>query len=332
MDHTAAAKDFRQFIKELNDEGELVTITKEVDPDLELGAIVRRVYETGERAPLFVNPKGRNDDGLFRMLGAPFGTSKRPGLQLCRIAKALGLPSSATAKQIVERINEAKEKPPIPCNQLKTSPIKEHILRGDEIDLTQLPAPMLHEDDGGKYLDTLGMHVVQSPDGKWTNWSITRGMIIGKREMTGPVILRQDIGAIWSMWKEKGEDMPWALAFGVPPAAIMVSGMPLPKWTNESEYIGALTGAPVDVVKCESNNLWVPANAEIVFEGVVSISETSPEGPMVEYNGMIFPGEKHPWPVFKVNTITYRKDPILPVCVAGRAPDETHTIWNTMQA
>jgi 4-hydroxy-3-polyprenylbenzoate decarboxylase len=154
----------------------------------------------------------------------------------------------------------------------------------------------------------------------------------GKRELVGLVIPEQDIGTIWNLWKEKGEDMPWALCFGVPPAAIVVGGMPIPKWTNEPEFIGALTGAPVDIVKCETNDLCVPANAGIVLEGVVSISETAPEGPMVEYNFLVFPGRPTQCPIFKVNTITYRHDPILPICVAGRAPDENSTIWSTMQA
>ncbi|KAE8148243.1 3-octaprenyl-4-hydroxybenzoate carboxy-lyase-domain-containing protein [Aspergillus avenaceus] len=305
MDYTAAAKDFRRFVKELEDEGELVTVTKEVDPHLEVGAIVRKVYETEERAPLFTNVKGRKTDGLFRILGASVGCSKRPGMRYCRLAKSIGLPSSATGQDIVAKINEAKSKPPVPCRQVETGPIKDHILLGDEIDLTKLPVPLLHEHDGGKYLATMGMHVVQSPDGRWTNWAISRGMVLGKRELAGLVIPKQDIGTIWNLWKEKGEDMPWALCFGVPPAAIVVGGMPIPKWTNEPDFIGALTGAPVEVVKCETNDLLVPANAEIVLEGVVSVTETVPEGPMVEYNGMVYP---------------------------GRAADEGHTIWSTTQA
>lgn len=126
--------------------------------------------------------------------------------------------------------------------------------------------------------------------------------------------------------------MPFALCFGVPPAAIMVGGMPLPKGVNETGFIGALLGRPVEVTKCETNDIMVPANAEIVLEGVVSLSETAPEGPMAEYHGMLFPGESKPCPVFKINAITYRDDPILPICVAGRATEENHTVWGLMQA
>lgn len=330
--HHAAAADLRQYIKELQDENDLLTITEEVDPHLELAAIVRRAYESEEKAPLFENINGRKGNGLFRVLGAPVGLSPVPGQRLGRIAKSLGLPSAATGRDIIDRINAAKKSPPIPPKEVLSGPIKEHKLFGDEIDLTALPVPLLHEDDGGKYIETFGMHIVQTPDGRWTNWSITRAMVHDKRTLVGPIIPKQDIGVIWQMWKDRGEDMPWALCFGVPPAAIMVGGMPIPQWTDESAFIGSLTGSPVEVVKCETNELWVPANAEIVLEGVVSTSETAPEGPMSEYHGLVFPGQSRQCPLFKVNAITHRENPILPICVAGRATEENHTLWGVMVA
>lgn len=327
------ALDFRQFVHELQEENELLEINQGVDPDLELAAITRRVYELRERAPLFNNIQGRqNDAGLFRVLGAPVGLSSHPSRWLCRIAKSFGLPSSASGADIISKIKEAKTKQAIPSREVRTGPVKDHIILGDQIDLTALPVPLLHQDDGGKFIQTFGMHVVKTPDGRWVNWSITRGMVHDKHRLVGPVIPKQDIGTIWEMWKARGEDMPWALCFGVPPAAIMVSGMPIPKWTNETDFIGALCGSPVDVVKCETNDIRVPANCEIVFEGTVSISETAPEGPMAEYHGMIFPGTRKTWPVFNVNAITYRHNPILPICVAGRAAEENHTVWSLMQA
>lgn len=103
-------------------------------------------------------------------------------------------------------------------------------------------------------------------------------MVHGKRSLIGPVIPKQDIGVIHQRWKDEKQDMPWALCFGVLSAAIMVSGMPIPKWTNETDLIGALSGEPVKVVKCETNDIRVPGNAEIVLEGVVSNTETAPGG------------------------------------------------------
>lgn len=328
----APSESFRRFIQELQKENDLVLIEKEVDPDLEVAAIARRVCETEDKAPLFNNVKGMQPDGLFRILGAPVGASRLPGKRFIRIAKSLGLPSTATGHEIIQFLNVAKELPGVPPKEVPTGAVKEFKLIGDEIDLTKLPVPFLHQDDGGKFLQTFGMYVVQSPDGSWVNWSITRSMLHGPRSLVGPVMPRQDIGVIRQMWLDRGQDMPFALCFGVPPAAIMVSGMPIPKGANETDYIGALTGNPVEVTKCETSDIRVPADAEIVFEGVVSSTETASEGPMAEYHGMIFPGESKPCPIFKVNAITYRKNPILPMCVTGRAPEESETVWGLTQA
>ncbi|PYH78787.1 putative 3-octaprenyl-4-hydroxybenzoate carboxy-lyase [Aspergillus uvarum CBS 121591] len=328
----SACASFRRFIQDLQAENDLVAIDEEVDPDLELAAITRKVYETEDKAPLFNHLKGRHPSGLFRVLGAPVGASKQPGKRFIRIAKSLGLPSTASGQEIVHKFRAAKHLPQIPPTEVPTGPVKEFKLLGDEIDLTALPVPKLHADDGGKFLQTFGMYIVQSPDGSWVNWSITRSMLHGKRTLVGPMIPRQDIGVIRQMWADLGQDCPFALCFGVPPAAIMVSGMPLPKGVNESEYIGALIGRPVEVTKAETNDILVPANAEIVFEGSISRTETAPEGPMAEYPGLIFPGEQKECPLHKIDAITYRRDPILPICVTGRAPEESETVWGLTQA
>ncbi|ODM24028.1 hypothetical protein SI65_01618 [Aspergillus cristatus] len=113
--HKSAAESFRQYLQELQDENDVLTITKEVDPHLELGAITRKVYENDEKAPLFENFKGHDrakNNGLFRILGAPVGLSKVPGQKLGRIAKSLGLPSTASGQEIIQKINDAKKSPP----------------------------------------------------------------------------------------------------------------------------------------------------------------------------------------------------------------------------
>jgi 4-hydroxy-3-polyprenylbenzoate decarboxylase len=271
VEAVSAAEDLRQFVKELEDENDLITVTKEVDPHLELAAITRKVYETEDRAPIFENIKGRQENGLFRILGAPVGLSRNPGRRFGRIAKSLALPSTTAGEGIINRINECKARSPLPPIQVSPdqAPIKQYKIFGDDIDLKALPVPLLHDADGGKFLQTFGMYIVKTPDGRWVNWSITRGMIHDKRHIVGPIISKQDIGVIWQLWKDKGEEMPFALCFGVPPAAIMVSGMPIPKWTDESGFVGALSGKPVKVVKCETNDIYVPMNSEIVFEGTL---------------------------------------------------------------
>lgn len=119
------------------------------------------------------------------------------------------------------------------------------------------------------------------------------------------------------------------MALGAPPAALAAAGMPLPEGVSEAGYVGALVGEPVEVVRTQTNGLWVPANAEIVLEGEISLDETALEGPMGEYHGYSFPTGK-PQPLFHVHALSFRDQPILPICVAGTPPEENHTIWGTM--
>ena len=322
---------FRSFVEALKEDGDLIEINEEIDPHLEAGAIIRKVCETNDKAPLFNNMKGAKD-GLWRLLGAPASLRRNPEEKYGRIARHLALPPTASMKDILDKMLSAAHAEPIPPNVVEDGPVKENKLFGDDFDLDSLPAPWLHQADGGKYVQTYGMHIVQSPDKSWTNWSIARAMVHDKNHLTGLVIEPQHIWQIHQMWKKEGKDVPWALAFGVPPAAIMASSMPIPDGVTEAGYIGAMTGNALDVVKCETNDLYVPANAEIVFEGTLSITETGPEGPFGEMHGYVFPGDTHPWPKYKVNAITYRNGAIMPVSNCGRITDETHTLIGSLAA
>ncbi|KAH6638478.1 3-polyprenyl-4-hydroxybenzoate decarboxylase, partial [Boeremia exigua] len=322
---------FRCFVDALKHDNDLVEINDEKDPNLEVGAIIRKVCETNDKAPLFNNLKGAKN-GLWRILGAPASLRSNPEQVYGRVARHLGLPPTATMKEIQDLMVSPAKMEPIEPRVVESGPCKENILSDGEFDFTTLPSPMLHQSDGGRYIQTYGMHVVQSPDGKWTNWSIARAMVDDKNHLVGLVIEPQHIWQIHQMWKKIGKDVPWALCFGVPPMAIMASSMPIPGGVSEGAYVGAMAGKPIDVVKCESNNLYVPANAEIVLEGTLSITETAPEGPFGEMHGYVFKGDTHPWPRYKVNKITHRNDAILPVSNCGRITDETHTLIGSLAA
>lgn len=276
---------FRAFVEALDEDGDLVQINDECDPNLEVGAIIRRVCETDGKAPLFNKLKGQNKDGLWRILGAPNSLRSDQTQRFGRLARHLGLPITASMKDILGKMVAAKTAKPIAPKVVETGPCKEFKLSPEDFDLTQLPAPLLHQSDGGKYVQTYGMHIVKSPDGSWVNWSIARAMVDDRNHLTGLVIEPQHIWQMHQKWKAIGNDMPWALAFGVPPAAIMAASMPLPDGLSEAEYIGSLVGQPLEVVKCETNDLMVPANSEIVLEGFCSITETAPEGPFGEMHG-----------------------------------------------
>ncbi|KAF2091008.1 putative 3-octaprenyl-4-hydroxybenzoate carboxy-lyase [Saccharata proteae CBS 121410] len=323
---------FRSFVEALKEDGDIAEINTEKDPNLEVSAIIRKSNEENNKAPLFNNVKGTTKNGLFRILGGP-GALRSPAKGTYgRLARHLGLSPTVGMKEVCEKMLSAKNSPPKAPRVVETGSCKENKIFGDDIDLEALPTPMIHQADGGKYIQTYGMHIVQSPDGKWTNWSIARAMVYDKRHLVGLVIPPQHIWQIQQMWKKEGKDVPWALAFGVPPAAIMASSMPLPDGLTEAEYIGAMTGTALDVVKCETNDLLVPANSEIVLEGTLSTTETAPEGPFGEMHGYVFPGDSHMSPKYTVNAITHRHDPILPVSACGRLTDETHTMIGSLAA
>lgn len=279
---------FRSFVDALRADNDLVDIDELIDPNLEAAAITRLVCETDDKAPLFNNLKGAKN-GFFRILGAPASLRSSPKDRYGRLARHLALPPTASMREILDKMLSASTLPPIEPNVVPSGPCKENKLEGDEIDLNAIPSPMIHQADGGRYIQTFGMHVVQSPDGKWTNWSIARAMVHGKRQLTGLVIRTQHIGRIHEMWKEQGRDVPWAMAFGVPPAAIMASSMPIPDGVSEAGYIGAFTNTSLELVKCDTNDIYVPANSEIVFEGTISTSEMGDEGPFGEMHVWTFP-------------------------------------------
>jgi len=321
-------KSFREYVDILKQHNDVVSITQEVDWDLEMSAIARRAYDLPAPAPLFKNIKGCTPG--FEKLGAPVGLSpgKYPYL---RVALSLGLPIDTPPPAIVEAWSYLPDVKPIPPRAVETAVCKENKLFGDEIDLTKMPWPFIHVGDGGRYVNTYGMFIVATPDGRWVNWAISRAMLEGPRTMAGSVIgaqgnFVQDFGTIYNEWKKIGKDMPYALVIGADPGIMMAAGYPIPE-VNEADIIGGWYGEPIDVIKCETNDLYVPAASEIVIEGVAAIEDIIPEGPMGEYGGYVWAATRKQAPRFHVNCVTHRNNPIIPFTVAGYPAEENHTNW-----
>lgn len=313
---------FRSFVDALRDDNDLVEVNDPVDPNLEAAAITRLVCETNNKAPLFNNVLGAKN-GFFRILGAPAALRQSREQRFGRIARHLAMPPDSSPGVIMEKLLSVDLQQLVDPVVVESGPVKENSIEGDDIDLNAIPAPMVHETDGGKYIGTFGVNILASPDGQWINWSINRTMVVGKRTMTGACYPPQHNWQIVNKWREIGQDAPWAFVLGVPPAAAMVAAMPIPDGVSEAAYVGALSGEPLKLVKCDTNDLYVPANAEIVFEGTISITEQVPEGPYSEMHGVNFPGDSRMMPLFKVNKITYRNNAILPLSATGRLTDET---------
>ncbi|MFB5675362.1 UbiD family decarboxylase [Paenibacillus terreus] len=317
-------KSLREYVKALEEINDVHMITEEVDWNLEMGAIIRYCNETGSPAPLFTNIKDSRKG--IHVLGAPVGVSNLPHQYYARFALSIGLPPHATGQELVHALLEARNNPSVPPVEVKDAPFKKNKIEGDDIRLFDWPAPMAHMGDGGRYINTFGTIIVQTPDGKWTNWSIARIMIADQTKMTGLIIPFQHIGRVHEEWKKVGKPTPFALVLGSQPIIPIVSSTPLPEGMNEADYIGAYFGQPLELVRAETSDLLVPADAEIVIEGTISHEETAPEGPMGEYPGYMWETPPVQSPVYHVSCISHRDDAILPMVVTGAPTDETHIV------
>jgi 4-hydroxy-3-polyprenylbenzoate decarboxylase len=203
-------KDNREFIKALESHGELVTIQQEVDWDLEMGAIVRRVCEKKLPAPYFKKIK---DYPGFEALGAPLATYSR-------LAIAMGMNPKASVPEISdEYVRRTTGNPiqPILIDR-KNAPCKEHTLLGKDADLFKLPGPMVHDGDGGRYLATWHFVVARDPDTGAINWGMYRQMVFDEKTMVGPVLPFSDMGKMfYGKYVPKNKPMPFATVIGCDP-------------------------------------------------------------------------------------------------------------------
>lgn len=334
IDREKIPQSYREYIEQLAENGEVVSIEDEVDWYLEMGAILRHASETRAPYPLFSKVK---DAPGFRACDLGPTLSRVPGKTYKRLAALLGLPEDATPAEMQNPFIEARAAQaydPIMVDPAE-APCKQNKWVGDEVDLNRLPAPMLHDGDYARYLQTAGAIIVRTPpntklpegaytrnDEGWTNWSFSRGMISGKNTMTSLWLPFQHNGMIYKMWTELGRDCPFAIALGVPPAAqVQLSSAP-PAWHDEYMYASALAGKGLEMVKCETSDLLVPASAEIILEGYVSAVETDVEGPFGEFPGYL-PDDSHEAPVATITCVTFRDNAILPICCPGIPVDST---------
>jgi 4-hydroxy-3-polyprenylbenzoate decarboxylase len=265
----------RDYLTALDALGDVMHIHREVDGDLEPGAITRRSYEIRSPAPLFENIRGVAPG--FRILGAPAALCSRPDMPYARVALSLGLPAQSTGPAIVNALAATRRVPYIKPVRVEVGHAlsQQHVLRGEQATLDRFPIPFAHDHDGGRYANTWGTLIVKTPDGRWVNWSIARVMKVDGKRMVGLMVPSQHIGQIWGEWVALGKPMPYALVQGPAPAISCLSGMPLPAEVDEADFVGALAGEPVKLVKAISVDLDVPASAEIVIKGMSPSNATA---------------------------------------------------------
>jgi 4-hydroxy-3-polyprenylbenzoate decarboxylase len=311
-----AYHDLREFMEACEKAGEMVTIDQEVDWNLEAGAISRRICEIG--APMAHMTNIRGSEGMS-ILGSPI--SKGWNADFARVALALEMdpltPYEVLFDEFVQRMAH-----PIRPLEVSTGACKENILHGSDINLFKFPAPYLHEGDGGRYINTFGVTATKDPDSDWVNWGVYRHMIHKKSILGGIVNPFQHIGMMYyQRYEARGNDMPFVIFFGGCPSATMVGSMAIPAGESESAAAGGLRRAPLQLVKAETNDLLVPAMAELVLEGHVRPHERWDEGPFGEATGYRA-SPRMPRPVFRINCVTHRNNPIIPISCAGTELDE----------
>lgn len=313
-----AYKDLREYIDILDANGELLRVQAQVDWNLEIGAITRHAMDLRAPAPLFENikdcPKG------FRILGLPVGPSK-PNLH-GRMALALGLNKDTKAKQMIgifrNRLNN-----PIKPKVISDAPCKENIMKGDDVDVLKFPSPLVHSTDGSRYLGTWHLCITKSQAEGWVNWAIYRIAVHNKNTLGLNLHEKMQHGGkmYYTEYDKNDKPMPIALAIGTEPVTTISGATSFPYGADQPSLTGGLREASVEMVKCETVDLEVPASSEIVIEGEVPPGLTMEEGPFGEFTGHTGSG-RYPKPVIKIKCVTYRNNPILPVTNMGKPWDD----------
>ena len=313
----AAFGDLRGWIAALKAHDELAEIDAEVDWNIELGTIMRLAQGPGTgRAMLFNNIKDYNkpNSRCRRVFGSALNNYRR-------IAIMLGLPPDTHPRELVKISRNVLEGTIAP-RIVNSGPVKENIVTGKDVDLYEFPVPYWNRLDGGRYLITYAGVVSKDPTTGVMNVGVYRGMLAERDKI--PILMwrAQHIGHHVTAWLAAGhKEMPIAVAIGWEPSLGFCAGSPVPKGICEYDVMGALRGEPVELVKCETVDLHVPAAAEIVIEGYLGLEPESymMEGPYAEFTGYLA-SERSPKPTIRVTAITHRHDPILRGTIEGCLP------------
>ncbi len=296
-----AFKDLRAFLARLEEEGELKRIKVPVNPEYEIGAICRRVLDQRGPALFFENP----------MSDVPLAVNILASRH--RYALALETTPEDLHQEWIKRTAEA-----LPPVIVKDGPCKENILKGDDVDLMRFPIPIWNALDASPYI-TFPCQISRDPETGIRNAAMYRTQV-HDRNTVG--ICAAPYRHINLHGKKAAGPLPVAIALGLDPAIHIASVGSFPFGSDELAMAGALRGAPVQLVKCETIPLEVPAEAEIVLEGELRYDEKRPEGLFGEFTG--YYGLQVNRPTIKIKAITYRNNPIYLGSYEGKPPQETN--------
>lgn len=322
-------KDLRDFLDQLEDQGELKRVTVEVDTKLEMTEISDRVLRKGGPALLFENPKGYSIPVLTNL----FGTPKR-------VAMGMGEDNVEALREVGKLLAFLKEPEPpkglkdawsnmpkfrkvldMAPKKLKKASCQEVVIEKDAIDLNSIPIQTCWPGDAAP-LVTWGLVVTKGPEKPRQNIGIYRQQLIGKNRLIMRWLSHRGGALDYREWQQThpGEPFPIAVALGADPATILAAVTPVPDTLSEFAFAGLLRGSKTEVVNCHNFDLQVPASAEYILEGYIYPDDMAEEGPYGDHTG--YYNEVETFPVFTVERITHRKDPIYHSTYTGRPPDE----------
>ncbi|MBS4152747.1 4-hydroxy-3-polyprenylbenzoate decarboxylase [Cobetia sp. MC34] len=322
-------RDLRDFIAALEEKGELKRIRAEVDPYLEMTEICDRTLKAGGPALLFENVKGHS----MPVLGNLFGTPRR-------VALGMGQESVEALREVGELLAFLKEPEPpkgfrdawdkLPIfkqvmsmgpKKVKRAPCQEIVLEGDDVDLDMIPIQHCWPGDAAP-LVTWPLVITRGPHKERQNLGIYRQQKLGKNRLIMRWLAHRGGALDFREWQKAhpGEPFPVAVALGADPATILGAVTPVPDSLSEYAFAGLLRGSRTELVKCGLSDLEVPASAEIILEGYLYPDDVAPEGPYGDHTG--YYNEVETFPVFTIERITHRRDPIYHSTYTGRPPDE----------
>ncbi|HDZ9133546.1 TPA: 4-hydroxy-3-polyprenylbenzoate decarboxylase [Vibrio cholerae] len=322
-------KDLRDFLDYLEQRGELKRITHPIDPHYEMTEISDRTLRAKGPALLFENPLGYDFPVLTNLFGTPERVAMGMGRQQVQELRDVGQwlaylkePEPPRGlKELIEKLPVFKQVLNMPVKRLRRAPCQEIVWQGDEVDLDKIPVMSCWPDDVAPLL-TWGLTITRGPHKKRQNLGIYRQQKIARNKVIMRWLAHRGGALDLRDWMEKhpGEPFPVSVAFGADPATILGAVTPVPDTLSEYAFAGLLRGSRTEVVKSISNDLEVPASAEIVLEGYIDPNELADEGPYGDHTGYYNEVERHH--VFTVTHVTMRNKPIYHSTYTGRPPDE----------
>jgi len=322
-------KDLRDFIAQLEAQGELKRISQPIDPNLEMTEVCDRTLRSEGPALLFENPTGSDIPVLANLFGTPQ-----------RVAMGMGADSVEALREIGKLLAALKEPEPpkgfkdalskLPMYKqvlnmapklVKNAPCQANVIEADDVDLAKLPIQTCWPGDAGPLI-TWALVVTKGPHKERQNMGIYRQQVIGRNKVIMRWLAHRGGALDFRDWQQQhpGERFPVAVALGADPATILGAVTPVPDSLSEYAFAGLLRGSKTELVKCISNDLQVPASAEFVLEGYLEPGEMADEGPFGDHTG--YYNEVDSFPVFTIERITHRDNPIYHSTYTGRPPDE----------